>query len=195
MSAFEFYFSFYGLILGLSVAQVVSGFAVALNARKRAKVGLLTPLIGLFLLFDITTFWLFAWALRDQVTVSYGLMFGGLVVAVTYYFAASLVFPDKRDDWPSLDDHYWSRKRLVIAGILTANLIVFSFTMVTIPPSWTDWIYWAWWATYYLPLAALLISKDRRLDVALLSWLMFAFFVAGLNVLPTAQWNATTGLS
>ena len=103
MSAFEFYFSFYGLILGLSVAQVVSGFAVALNARKRSRVGLLTPLIALFLLFDITTFWLFAWALRDQLTVFYGLMFGGLIVAVTYYFAASLVFPDKRDDWPSLD--------------------------------------------------------------------------------------------
>ena len=72
MSAFEFYFSFYGLILGLSVAQVVSGFAVALDARKRSKVGLLTPLLALFLLFDITTFWLFAWALRDRVTFFMG---------------------------------------------------------------------------------------------------------------------------
>lgn len=195
MTAFEFYFSFYGLLLGLSVAQVASGFATALNSRKRSKLGLLTPLLSLFLLFDISTFWLFAWALKEQVAITYGLMFGGLVVTITYYLAATLLYPNERDDWADLDQHYWSQKRHVVAGILTANLVVFAFTMFTVPPSWTDWIYWAWWATYYLPLAALTITRDRRIDVALLSWLLLCFIVAGLNVIPASQWNATSGLS
>lgn len=195
MSGFDFYFTFYGLILGLSVAQVASGFANALNSRRRSNLGFLTPLLSLFVLLDITTFWLYAWALRDQVTVTYGLMFGGLVVTITYYLAASLIFPREGDDWASLDEHYWSQKRLVIAGILAANLVVFGFTVFKAPPAWTDWIYWAWWITYYLPLAVLLISKDRRIDAVLLSWLLICFVVAGLNLLPASQWNAAAGLS
>ncbi len=162
MSGFDFYFSFYGLILGLSVAQVASGFATALNSRKRSRLGYLTPLLSLFVLFDITTFWLNAWALREHVTITYQLMFGGLVVTIVYFLAASLIYPRETDDWVSLDEHYWSQKQLVIAGILTANLVVFAFILLKAPPAWTDWIYWGWWITYYLPLAALLISKSNK---------------------------------
>ena len=43
MSAFEFFFSFYGLLLGLSVAAVVGGFANVLHERHRIRFGWLTP--------------------------------------------------------------------------------------------------------------------------------------------------------
>ena len=45
MSAFEFFFSFYGLILGLSVAELLGGFARTLNRNPRPRFGLLTPLL------------------------------------------------------------------------------------------------------------------------------------------------------
>ena len=40
MSAFEFFFSFYGLLLGLSVAELVGGFARVLHERERIRVAL-----------------------------------------------------------------------------------------------------------------------------------------------------------
>ena len=43
---FSFYMSYYGLILGLSVAQVASGFLNAIGARQRVKIGWLTPTLA-----------------------------------------------------------------------------------------------------------------------------------------------------
>ena len=47
MSAFEFYFSFYGLALGLSVAVIATGLAAAIQHRKTTRSGRLTPLFAL----------------------------------------------------------------------------------------------------------------------------------------------------
>ncbi len=57
MSAFEFFFSFYGLLLGLSVAELVGGFARVLHERQRVRFGWLTPLLALFVAVDLVTFW------------------------------------------------------------------------------------------------------------------------------------------
>ena len=48
MSAFEFFFSFYGLLLGLSVAELVGGFARVRHERHRVRFGWVTPLLALF---------------------------------------------------------------------------------------------------------------------------------------------------
>ena len=50
MSAFEFFFSFYGLLLGLSVAELVGGFARVLHEKQRIRFGWLTPMLGIFVL-------------------------------------------------------------------------------------------------------------------------------------------------
>ena len=47
MSAFEFFFGFYGLILGLSVVEVVTGFSKVLKQRRRIRIGYLTPMLAL----------------------------------------------------------------------------------------------------------------------------------------------------
>lgn len=57
MSAFEFFFSFYGLVLGLSVAVIATGVARAFKHRKTVKIGWKTPMLALFVAFDIATFW------------------------------------------------------------------------------------------------------------------------------------------
>jgi hypothetical protein len=93
MDKFEFYFSFYGLLLGLSAAEVVSGLANSISSRKAVTTGMLTPLLAAFVLLDITSYWMWSWATKDSVEISWGLMIGGLIVAVTYYLAAALVSP------------------------------------------------------------------------------------------------------
>lgn len=58
---FSFAFSLFGLLLGLSLAAVLTGFARALRMRPRIKMGLLSPLLGLFVILDVTSFWNGAW--------------------------------------------------------------------------------------------------------------------------------------
>jgi hypothetical protein len=123
MSAFEFFFSFYGLLLGLSVAVLATGAARAFKHRKTRPVGWLTPLLAVFVALDISTFWEAAWVNYRNLPVSYGLLVGGLIVAVVYFIAAALVFPDDSDAPAPLDDHFWANRRATLVLLILANLL------------------------------------------------------------------------
>ena len=73
MSQFEFIFSLYSLLLGLSLVELLSGLGKTVKARLHVdeeakagyRVGWLTPLLGLFVMLDLLSFWGAAWAVRD----------------------------------------------------------------------------------------------------------------------------------
>ena len=190
MSDFELYFSFYGLLLGLSVAVVIGGLAKALNAESDRGVGLLTLALGLFVLMDITSFWLWAWGQRELVVADLAHMFGGLFIAGTYYFAASLVFPEAEAGWASTDEHYWAKKRRVFAGVLAANIAVFGWAVWSRPPALNDWGFYAWQLGYFGPLTALLLTRRRAIDLALIATLVLYYLVVAGNLLPESHWGA-----
>ncbi len=123
MSAFEFFFSFYGLLLGLSVAVLATGAARAFKHRKSQPVGWLTPLLAVFVALDIATFWDAAWVNFRTMPFSYGLLVSGLIVAVVYFIAAALVFPDESDTPAPLDEHFWAHKRAALCLLIVANLL------------------------------------------------------------------------
>lgn len=67
MDQFSFYFSFLGLLLGLSVVEAANGLANAIANRRKTTMGILTPLLALFVLLDILSFWLIAWVNREHI--------------------------------------------------------------------------------------------------------------------------------
>lgn len=128
MSAFEFFFSFYGLLLGLSVAELVGGFARVLHERHRVRFGWLTPLLAVFVAVDLATFWNQAWVFFRGAPFNPVLLLIGLVIAATFYIAASVTFPrltaegvETRID---LDEHFWAHRRVVFGCVLAANAMV-----------------------------------------------------------------------
>lgn len=126
MTAFEFFFSFYGFVLGMSVAVIAIGAARAFKHRKTVRVGWLTALLAVFVALDIATFWDQAWVNFRHLPYSYGLLVAGLATAVVYFIAASLVFPDETDrthEATSLDEHFWANKRAVLLLLVLANLL------------------------------------------------------------------------
>ena len=132
MSAFEFFFSFYGLLLGLSVAAMATGLAMALQHRKTIRIGYLTPLLAGFVALDIASFWDSAWtAFRDS-PFSYGLLVAGLLIALVYFIATSLIFPYSLEDGQSLDDHFWANKRVVLLLTTAANLLMLGLSAPSI---------------------------------------------------------------
>lgn len=124
MDAFEFFFSFYGLLLGFSVAELVGGFARLLDSRRQVKFGLLTPLLALFVAIDIASFWNQAWVIFRPAPYNYALLILGLVVASTFYVAATQVFPRELKAGESLDDHFWAHRKLVLLSVLAANMLI-----------------------------------------------------------------------
>jgi hypothetical protein len=160
LDRFSFYLSYYGLILGLSVAQVASGFLNAIGSRHKTKIGWLTPALAIFIFLDITSFWIFAWAIRNSITISWGSMYLGLLVALVYFMASGLVFPRNIDEWPDLDVYYWKHKRLVIGGILIPNII--SFTQTTIDHMQTFNLAYAFAQGTYWPEVVLLLFTRRK---------------------------------
>jgi hypothetical protein len=123
MSAFEFFFSFYGLLLGLSLAAIATGLATAIQHRKSVRIGWRAPLLAIFVALDIASFWDSAWTNFRLLPFSYGLLVAGLVIALVYFVAASLVFPHRIEDGASLDDHFAANKRPVLLLLIVANLL------------------------------------------------------------------------
>ncbi|HEX5257770.1 MAG TPA: hypothetical protein VFW35_03185 [Sphingomicrobium sp.] len=125
MSHFEFIFSLFGLLLGLSLAEVLGGAVRTLKARSRVRVGLLTPLLGLFVMVNLVSFWMGAWNAKDLIPISYPALLTGLAVTSLYYVGASLTFPDHPDDWTNFDDYYFGHRRQVLGSIWLCNVVVF----------------------------------------------------------------------
>ena len=84
MSEFEFLFLVFGLLIGLTLVEIAVKFADAIDAQRRRPIGILTPLLALFVLVDVAGYWLFAWSLRDILHVRWRTVFIGLSVAMIY---------------------------------------------------------------------------------------------------------------
>lgn len=135
MSEFDFLFSLFGLLLGFMLVEVLGGFVRAVKAARprpglddvRVRLGWLSPLLGLFLLLDITSYWDNIWLLRNTIALGLDSLFSALFMTGIYYFAASLVFPNDPRDWPNLDDWFWLHRRLVLGCILAVNILWVTF--------------------------------------------------------------------
>lgn len=136
MSAFEFTFSLFGLLLGFSLVEVLSGLVRTMKLRGKVRIGWLTPLLGLFVLVDLTSFWSIAWQSREMIPATFAMMLLGLLVCGLYYFSASMVFPDKPEEWPDFDDWAARHKRQVMGGILVCNLIATAAVLLPRPEVW-----------------------------------------------------------
>ena len=181
MSAFEFFFSLYGLILGLSVTEVVTGFARMLKARERIRLGFVTPMLGALLLIDLASFWVNAWANMGAYEVGLPLLLVGLIVAGIYFLAASLVFPDDLASWPSLDAFYDRHKRRVVGGVVAANLIndfgvsALTSTARGYVTQVITWSHLGMAAAFIVLMSGVALVRDHRINAVLLA-LLYAMY-------------------
>jgi hypothetical protein len=57
MTAFEFVFPLFGLLVGLTYTEMLSGLARALKSSRHVRIGWLVPLLGVLVLINLTMFW------------------------------------------------------------------------------------------------------------------------------------------
>ena len=123
MDAFSFVFSLFGLLMGLALAEVISGLGTVIELRHKIRVGWLTPLLALLIAFDLTSFWMVAWQVRAAIPVNFISLMVGLLIFGIYYLIAQVVFPDDMDLWPDLDAYYWRHKKWLLGGMYVCNLV------------------------------------------------------------------------
>ncbi len=205
MSAFEFFFSFYGLLLGLSVAELVGGFSRVLHERQRVRFGWMTPLLALFVAMDVATFWSQAWVIFRGAPFNLALLFIGLIVAATFYIAASVTFPrvtaEGVDDRIDLDDHFWAHRRLIFTCILAANVIVGALFVALMQvdagfASLSGARLWIGFAVFSLGTAAAAFAPRKFAGCALIVLVVYSLFNVGrsaLALIAAGGWSLPTG--
>jgi hypothetical protein len=195
MTEFEFLFSVFGLLIGLTFIEIAIKFADAIDAHSRRPIGLLTPLLALFVMVDVAGYWLFAWSVRDLLHVRWRTVFVALTVALIYYLSASMIFPRSEGEWKTLDEHYWARKRLVIGGVLLVESATMAWQLTRAVPALDDYWYWIYQLPYFIPMAALLFTRSRRVDVALFMILIGMVLFSDFDLGPSSRWGHEVGIS
>ncbi len=179
MQGFDLVFAMFGLVLGLAVTEVLAGFARVIKMRRKAHVGWLTPLLGLFVLIDMTTFWNQVYAHREHLHANLATLLVVLAFVGSYYLISTLIFPDDPDEWPDFDDWYDRHNRQVLGGVLGLTIALIGVTVITSAmglPTKGDtqagafgWVAMLAGLLHIPLLILLLIAKSRRLNVALLA--------------------------
>lgn len=184
MSGFDLVFALFGLVLGLAITEVLAGFSRVLKMRGKAHVGWLTPLLGLVVLLDLTTFWSNAAEVREVIPGNLLTLMIVMAIVGSYYLVATLIFPTDPDEWPDFDLYYDRFNRWIIGGMLAINIatLIAGATAFGLAPeklSKPDEAVGMWSTIFELApaplLIALIVVKSRRWNVALMLILIADF--------------------
>jgi hypothetical protein len=183
MTIFEFVFSLYSLLFGLALAQVFGGFGNTLQERHKLHVGWLTPLLGLFVILDLTSFWEIGWQLRNLSRPYFLFLISTVLLAGIYYLAARLVFPRNFVEWPDFDVYYFRHKRWVYGGILLCNLVGATALLTVAAPFMRTPLGFLNFFTYFAVLIPLLVVRSKRANIVLLILMLARYAVFPVLVL------------
>jgi hypothetical protein len=115
MGAFDYLFSFYGLLLGIAVANVAIGFADMWRDCERIRVGTCPPLVASSVMLGGMNVWLEMWYTRPFVTVDGMQMLTAAAVSLPYVFVSRAIFPGHEDEEEtSLEEHYLKHRKILL---------------------------------------------------------------------------------
>ena len=177
-------------MLGLSLVELLGGlgrtleFMLARQAGDRAfSIGRLTPLLALFVILDLLSFWIFAWIVQEHVAADRFTVLGGLVFASAYFLASRLVFPSDPENFTDLDTHYFRVRRVVFAMLLV--MVAVQWALLLSVPGLADRLITPTSIGVTLALVALMIAgivvKGKRASIAVLALQIARYLVIYLQ--------------
>jgi len=133
MSGFEVLLSFYGLLLGLAVANVTSSFADTWRRRGNWKMGIVPPLLGLLILLAAAQQWSSFWGARDVLTMGPWEVLTAMGMALPYIFISHAMFPVDLHEGGSLEDHYMQQSPVLAGALLAPPLVSLTYNLANLP--------------------------------------------------------------
>lgn len=123
MDRFSLFFAFYGLILGLAMTEILSGFGHLVRTRSLNRMEAQTALLALFSFLSITVTWIDAFATLGSVRLDIQSLWPPILTATFYYLGATVVFPSDSADFDRLADYFDERKRFVVSMLFACELL------------------------------------------------------------------------
>jgi hypothetical protein len=121
---FDYLFSFYGLLLGIAVANVAIGFADMWRDCEKIEVGTCPPLLASIVLLGGMNVWLTTWQTRHDVDLNGWQMLAAAGISLPYVFVSRAMFPGQEKQAESSLEHHYLKYRVLILLLLTAPPVV-----------------------------------------------------------------------
>jgi len=161
MNSFDYLFSFYGLLLGIAVANVAIGFADMWRDCEKIAVGTCPPLVASSVLLGGMNIWLQMWHTLPYLTVDGVQMLAAAAVSLPYVFVSRAIFPGVEDKPErSLEEHYLKHRRmiLILLAIPPIVSVVTHMSLDQVRYAGLD----AWWAGARIAVPLLLVPFPER---------------------------------
>lgn len=162
MNAFDYLFTFYGLLLGIAVANVAIGFADMWRDCEKIEVGGCPPLLCGIVLLGGMNVWLTMWHIPADVGVTAWQMVAAACVALPYVFISRAMFPGQEmQQERSLEEHYL-KHRVLILGILVIPPLASAISKVVLDRTQDYGLREVWLGTRLIMPLILMPAKSRR---------------------------------
>lgn len=174
MGSFDYLFSFYGLLLGIAVANVAIGFADMWRDCEEISVGTCPPLVASSVLLGGMNVWLQMWVARPYVTVNGIQMVIAAAISLPYVFVSRAIFPGAEDKPErSLEEHYLKHRKIILVLLAIPTIFAVSSHALLDGYHYKAWELWWAGARIALPLVLLLFPnrKAQRAGLAALNLL------------------------
>ena len=162
MGSFDYLFSFYGLLLGIAVANVAIGFADMWRDCERISVGTCPPLVASSVLLGGMNVWMQMWLARPHAVVNGIQMLAAAAISLPYVFVSRAIFPGQESaPERSLEEHYLRHRKLILILLVIPTSISVATHVVLDDFSYRNWeIVWVA-ARIALPIALLFFPQRR----------------------------------
>lgn len=124
MEEFNFFFTFYGLLLGLAAAEVLAGLGAFARARPLRTLDPAAALLALLIFLVICATWLDAWTSRADFRLDFSSLAAPIGIATAYYLAATVVLPRDEGQFGRLVAYIDERKTFLVLAMVFAEVLV-----------------------------------------------------------------------
>lgn len=161
VGSFDYLFSFYGLLLGIAVANVAIGFADMWRDCEKIAVGTCPPLVASSVLLGGMNVWVQMWLARPYATVGGLQMIAAAAIALPYVFVSRAIFPGAEDQKErSLEEHYLKHRKIILTMLAVPTIISVGSHVVLDHFPYKPWE--IWWAGGRIVLPLLLLLFPAR---------------------------------
>lgn len=189
MDQFEFFMTFYGLLLGLGVAELLGGFANLLRQKSPPRLGLTTPLLGAIVLTEMLANFIDAWVKFRDIAITLPSLLVPTLIGVVYYVIAVIVIPRDLTEWTDLDDYMTRRRRWIIGLLILANCLIATLEVSRLDRTFTAGsagLTWRWIVAnlWLLGSYALIFFGRPRWLLIVAAGSVFVFYILFYGVIP-----------
>ena len=183
MDKFSFIFGFYGLMLGLAVAEILSSLAGLARHHRLRDLYLPALLLSAFVFLIICVTWIDAFDTLNDAPLSLQGLWAPIATATCYFLAAAMVLPRDRPDQDQLETYFHRRKAFVALMLMAAEVFIsFSFAG-RYERAFHDRpaTFWLWYVPYkiviFASFYALYRATSRRGNLLAIATLFAIFFI------------------